>query len=60
VVAVTAEQADVDEEDNCDRCHELVAEVTSLLTEVAELRAKNMDLLRAAVARDFERPPHYQ
>jgi len=60
VVAVTAEHTDADEEENCGRCHELVAEVTSLLNEVAELRAKNMELLRAAVERDFERPPHYQ
>jgi hypothetical protein len=60
VVVVTTEHADVDQEENCGRCHELVAEVTSLLNEVAELRAKNMELLRAAVERDFERPPHYQ
>lgn len=57
---VTTDQADVDEEENCDRCHELVAEVTSLLNQVAELRAKNLELLRAAVQRDYERPPHYQ
>jgi len=60
VSVVVTEHADVDQAENCRRCHELVAEVTSLLTEVAELRAKNMELLRAAVERDFERPPHYQ
>jgi hypothetical protein len=40
--------------------HELVAEVKRLLNEVAELRAKNLELLRAAVQRDYERPPHYE
>ena len=49
-----------DEDEVCDQCHELVAEVKSLLSEVAELRAKNIELLRAAVQRDYERPPHYQ
>jgi hypothetical protein len=42
------------------RNHELVAEVKRLLNEVAELRARNLELLRAAVQRDYERPPHYQ
>ncbi len=59
VVAVRAGQHDDNEVEMCDRCHELVAEVTSLLAEVAELRAKNLELLRAAVQRDYERPPHY-
>lgn len=48
-----------DEEVACERCQELVAEVRSLLTQVSELRAKNLELLRAAVQRDYERPPHY-
>ena len=51
---------DEDEDEVCERCHELVAEVRSLLAEVAELRAKNLELLRAAVQRDYERPPHYR
>jgi hypothetical protein len=48
-----------DECEGCDRFHELVAEVKRLLNEVTELRAKNLELLRAAVQRDYERPPHF-
>jgi hypothetical protein len=59
VVAVSSEHHD-EADEACDRYHELVAEVKSLLSEVAELRAKNLELLRAAVQRDYERPPHYQ
>jgi hypothetical protein len=59
VDAVSTEHDDANEDEACDRCHELVAEVTALLAQVAELRAKNLDLLRAAVQRDYERPPHY-
>ncbi len=59
MVAVSSVDRD-DEDEVCDKCHQLVAEVKSLLSEVAELRAKNLELLRAAVQRDFERPPHYQ
>ena len=53
------EQHGDDEDEVCERCQELVTEVRSLLAEVAELRAKNLELLRAAVQRDYERPPHY-
>jgi hypothetical protein len=56
---VSDEQHDDNETEACERCQELVAEVRSLLGEVAELRAKNLELLRAAVERDYERPPHY-
>jgi hypothetical protein len=59
VEAVSGEDHDDGEDKPCERCHELVAEVKSLLAEVAELRAKNLELLRAAVQRDYERPPHY-
>jgi hypothetical protein len=52
-------QHDDNEDFPCERCQELVAEVRSLLGQVAELRAKNLELLRAAVQRDYERPPHY-
>jgi hypothetical protein len=59
VVGVSNEEHHDDEEVACERCQELVAEVRSLLTQVSELRAKNLELLRAAVQRDYERPPHY-
>jgi hypothetical protein len=59
VVEVSDEHHDDDEDEACERCQELVAEVRSLLSQVAELRAKNLELLRAAVQRDYERPPHY-
>jgi hypothetical protein len=63
VIAVGDERHDEKRDDNgvegCERCQELVAEVRSLLAQVAELRAKNLELLRAAVQRDYERPPHY-
>jgi hypothetical protein len=52
-------QHDDNEDTPCERCQELVAEVRSLLSQVAELRAKNLELLRAAVQSDYERPPHY-
>jgi hypothetical protein len=58
VVVVSAEHEG--EGEVCDRFHELVTEVKRLLNEVAELRAKNLELLRAAVQRDYERPPHYE
>jgi hypothetical protein len=59
VVEVSGERRDDNENEACERCQELVAEVRSLLGQVAELRAKNLELLRAAVQRDYERPPHY-
>jgi hypothetical protein len=59
VVEVSDEKHDDNEVEACERCQELVAEVRSLLGQVAELRAKNLELLRAAVQRDYERPPHY-
>jgi hypothetical protein len=59
VVSVSNEQHDDNEDEPCERCQELVAEVRTLLAQVAELRAKNLELLRAAVQRDYERPPHY-
>jgi hypothetical protein len=59
VVGVSDEQHDDDEAEGCARCQELVAEVRALLDQVAELRARNLELLRAAVQRDYERPPHY-
>ena len=57
--AVSSEDHDDSEDEPCERCHELVTEVKALLAQVAELRAKNLELLRAAVQRDYERPPHY-
>jgi hypothetical protein len=59
VVVVSDAQHDDNEDTRCERCQELVAEVRSLLGQVAELRARNLELLRAAVQRDYERPPHY-
>lgn len=43
----------------CAQCAELEKEIADLRVLVQQLRDKNDDLLRAAVNRDFERPPHY-
>ena len=43
----------------CDSCETLRAEVVRLSSEIAKLRARNEELARELVNRDYERPPHY-
>ena len=43
----------------CGRCAELEAEIARLRAQVTELESRNSVLLRDAVSRDYERPPHY-
>lgn len=52
-----AELACVDH--SCPHCDELATEITALRSQVRELKKKNDELARAAVNRDYERPPHY-
>jgi hypothetical protein len=44
---------------SCPRCAELEAEINELRALAQTLRAKNDELARALVNRDYERPPHY-
>jgi uncharacterized coiled-coil protein SlyX len=55
----TSTARDGNDTTSCARCVELEKEVSDLRALVQQLRDKNDDLLRAAVNRDFERPPHY-
>jgi hypothetical protein len=43
----------------CGRCVELEAEIARLRAVVTELESRNSALVRDAVSRDYERPPHY-
>lgn len=47
------------ESDDCPHCGELVAEILVLRAQVRELQAAKDELARAALDRDYERPPHY-
>jgi hypothetical protein len=43
----------------CDSCEALRGEVVRLGSEIAKLRARNEELARQLINRDYERPPHY-
>ncbi len=49
-----------DDEHRCERSDALEAEVRRLRARIVQLEAENAALLRAAVNRDHERPPHYE
>jgi hypothetical protein len=43
-----------------ERFEALLRELERLRAQVAQLRARNTDLVRDAVNRQYERPPHYE
>ena len=49
-----------DEADHCACCADAQAELRRLRARVARLEAEKEALVRSAIARDYEPPPHYR